>query len=217
MQILFETSSEAERDDITALSDLIKDELNVKEVSFADDLSGYASYRIKPRFDLLGKKMGARMKALAAAVTASGDRQAEEAAKGNPVSFMLEDGEVILEAGELIVETVQRPGWCAVSQKGRKAALSTEVNEELLLEGFLRELLNRIQNSRKDAGFQIEDRIRIMLKGGSMTEEALRKFECYIKEETLAEEISFGVSEAEYSKEWEVNDELVTIAISRVR
>ena len=81
----------------------------------------------------------------------------------------------------------------------------------------MRELLNRIQNSRKEAGFQIEDRIRIVLKGGSMTEEAVRKFEGYIKEETLAEEISLGASEAEYSKEWEVNDELVTIAISRVR
>lgn len=216
-EILFETSDEGERRDIKDLSSLIQDELNVKAVGFADDLSGYATYRIKPRFDLLGKKMGPRMKALAAAVASASAGQAEEAAKGNPVTFTLDDGDVTLEAAELVVETVQRPGWCAVSQKGRKAALSTEVTEDLLLEGFLRELLNRIQNSRKEAGFQIEDRIKVMIKGGAMAEEALARFEGYIKEETLAEEISSGTFEAEYVKEWEVNDELVTIAISRIR
>ncbi len=216
-RILFETSDSQEKADISDLAELIEDELNVKNVEFAEDLAGFATYKLKPRFDLLGKKLGPRMKALAAAVAASSEETAAKAAEGKQVAFMLEDGEIQLDASELIVETIQKPGWCAVSNKGRKAALSTEITEELRLEGFLRELLNKIQNSRKDAGFQIEDRIRTMLYGGEMTEKAYAKFSKYIMDETLSEQLELGNFEAEFSKEWEVNDELVKISISRLR
>jgi hypothetical protein len=77
--------------------------------------------------------------------------------------------------------------------------------------------LNKIQNSRKDAGFQIEDRIKTMLSGGEMTEKAFAKFSKYIMDETLSEQLELGSFEAEFSKEWEVNDELVNISISRLR
>ncbi|HOY89742.1 MAG TPA: DUF5915 domain-containing protein, partial [Bacillota bacterium] len=206
-----------EEEDLRYLSSLVEEELNVKGMEFQHDLSGYASYRLKPRFDLLGKRLGSKMKAVQNALSSDDGTLAARVLEGRTITIDLGADSVALEPGELVVETIQVEGWCVVNQKGRKVALYTEVTDELRLEGFLRELLNKIQNSRKEAGFQIEDRIRTGLEGGEMTKAALGKFGAYIKSETLSDELMTGTFDAEYSKEWEVNDETVKVSISRVR
>ncbi|HOA14998.1 MAG TPA: isoleucine--tRNA ligase [Bacillota bacterium] len=216
-KIIVESSDDQVKADLMHLSDLVKDELNVKEIGFLDDLSSYASYKVKPRFDLLGKKLGPKMKAVAALLASDNGELASKAVENKSMVLEVEGEQVEIAASEVIVETIQKEGWCVVSQKGRKLALSTEVTEDLELEGFLRELLNRVQNSRKEAGFQIEDRIRTSVSGGDKTAKVLDRFREYIKGETLSDELTDKAFDAEYSKEWEVNDEKVTISISRVR
>ncbi|OQB48569.1 MAG: Isoleucine--tRNA ligase [Firmicutes bacterium ADurb.Bin153] len=216
-KIVVEVKDTQEEEDLKYLSSLIEDELNIKGMEFQRDLSGYASYKLKPRFDLLGKRLGPKMKTVQNILSVDDGALATKALEGRTITLDTGDGIVELEPGELVIETIQVEGWCVVSQKGRKVALYTEVTDELRLEGFLRELLNKIQNSRKEAGFQIEDRIRTALAGGEMTVAAIREFGGYIKSETLSDELTSGVFDAEYSKEWEVNDETVKVSISRVR
>ena len=208
-----------EQDKLIALSDLVEDELNVRGVEFARDFGEFVSHRIKPRYDLLGPKHGKLMRALASALASSDAASvARDVATGRPVVLTLEGaGDVSILPEEITVETVAREGFHVETDSGRSVALNTVISDDLRMEGFARELVNKIQATRKEAGFEISDRIHTVLVGGPESMRALKEHREYLMSETLSLSLAQGEPDGEYIKEWDVNGEKVTVGVRRVR
>ena len=208
-----------EQDELMALSDLVEDELNVRGIEFARDFGEFVSHRIKPRYDLLGPKHGKLMRGVASALaSADATRVARDVAAGRPVVLTLEGaGDVSILPEEMTVETVAREGFHVETDNGRSVALDTVVTDDLKMEGFARELVNKIQATRKEAGFEISDRIYTVCAGGPESMRALAEYGEYLMGETLSVSLVQGEPDGEYIKEWDVNGEKVTVGVRRVR
>jgi isoleucyl-tRNA synthetase len=208
-----------EQDELMALSDLVEDELNVRGIEFARDFGEFVSHRIKPRYDLLGPKHGKLMRGVASALaSADATRVARDVAAGRPVVLTLEGaGDVSILPEEMTVETVAREGFHVETDNGRSVALDTVITDDLKMEGFARELVNKIQATRKEAGFEISDRIYTVCAGGPESMRALAEYGEYLMGETLSVSLVQGEPDGEYIKEWDVNGEKVTVGVRRVR
>ena len=208
-----------EQDKLTALADLVEDELNVRGVEFARDFGEFVSHRIKPRYDLLGPKHGKLMRQIASALaSADAGGVARDVEAGRPVVLALEGaGDVSILPEEITVETVAREGFHVETDNGRSVALDTVMTDDLKMEGFARELVNKIQATRKEAGFEISDRICTVCAGGPESMRALAEHTEYLMGETLSLSLVQGEPEGEYVKEWDVNGEKVTVGVRRVR
>ena len=192
-KILIPTLSEAERTEILAVANLIKHEVNVKEIEFIDDASGILVKQIKPNFRTLGPKYGKQMKDIAVVINdfTQQDIQALERQGTKEITL---DGKVLtLTLDDVEITSQDIEGWLvASSSTGLVVALDATITDELRAEGIARELVNRIQNLRKDTGLEVTDRIRILLQKQDTLEKAVRANEAYIKAETLANEILFA-------------------------
>jgi len=192
-KILIPTLSEAERTEILAVANLIKHEVNVKEIEFIDDASGILVKQIKPNFRTLGPKYGKQMKDIALVINdfTQQDIQALERQGTKEITL---DGKVLaLTLDDVEITSQDIEGWLvASSSTGLVVALDATITDELRAEGIARELVNRIQNLRKDTGLEVTDRIRIRLQKQDTLEKAVRANEAYIKAETLANEILFA-------------------------
>ena len=192
-KILIPTLSEAERTEILAVANLIKHEVNVKDIEFIDDASGILVKQIKPNFRTLGPKYGKQMKDIAVVINdfTQQDIQALERQGTKEITL---DGKVLtLTLDDVEITSQDIEGWLvASSSTGLVVALDATITDELRAEGIARELVNRIQNLRKDTGLEVTDRIRILLQKQDTLEKAVRANEAYIKAETLANEILFG-------------------------
>ena len=208
-----------EQSKLMALADLVEDELNVRGIEFARDFGEFVSHRIKPRYDLIGPKHGKLMRAIASALAeADAESVACDVAAGRPVALMLEGaGDVSILPEEIAVETVAREGFYVMTDNGRSVALDTIITEDLKMEGFARELVNKIQATRKEAGFEISDRIHTVLAGGPESMRALAEHREYLMGETLSLSLTQGEPDGEYIKEWDVNGEKVAVGVRRVR
>ena len=191
-KILIPTLSEAEKAEILAVANLIKHEVNVKEIEFIDDASGILVKQIKPNFRTLGPKFGKQMKDIATVINdfTQQDIQALERQGSKEITL---DGKVLtLTLDDVEITSQDIEGWLvASSSTGLVVALDATITDELRAEGIARELVNRIQNLRKDTGLEVTDRIRILLQKQDTLEQAVRANEAYIKAETLANEILF--------------------------
>ena len=192
-KILIPTLSEAERTEILAVANLIKHEVNVKEIEFIDDASGILVKQIKPNFRTLGPKYGKQMKDIATVINdfTQQDIQALERQGTKEITL---DGKVLtLTLDDVEITSQDIEGWLvASSSTGLVVALDATITDELRAEGIARELVNRIQNLRKDTGLEVTDRIQIFLQKQDTLEKAVRANEVYIKAETLANEILFA-------------------------
>ena len=192
-KILIPTLSEAERTEILAVANLIKHEVNVKEIEFIDDASGILVKQIKPNFRTLGPKYGKQMKDIATVINdfTQQDIQALERQGTKEITL---DGKVLtLTLDDVEITSQDIEGWLvASSSTGLVVALDATITDELRAEGIARELVNRIQNLRKDTGLEVTDSIRIRLQKQDTLEKAVRANEAYIKAETLANEILFA-------------------------
>ena len=192
-KILIPTLSEAERTEILAVANLIKHEVNVKEIEFIDDASGILVKQIKPNFRTLGPKYGKQMKDIATVINdfTQQDIQALERQGTKEITL---DGKVLtLTLDDVEITSQDIEGWLvASSSTGLVVALDSTITDELRAEGIARELVNRIQNLRKDTGLEVTDRIQIFLQKQDTLEKAVRANEAYIKAETLANEILFA-------------------------
>ena len=192
-KILIPTLSEAERTEILAVANLIKHEVNVKEIEFIDDASGILVKQIKPNFRTLGPKYGKQMKDIAVVINdfTQQDIQALERQGTKEITL---DGKVLtLTLDDVEITSQDIEGWLvASSSTGLVVALDATITDELRAEGIARELVNRIQNLRKDTGLEVTDRIQIFLQKQDTLEKAVRANEVYIKAETLANEILFA-------------------------
>ena len=192
-KILIPTLSEAEKAEILAVANLIKHEVNVKEIEFIDDASGILVKQIKPNFRTLGPKFGKQMKDIATVINdfTQQDIQALERQGSKEITL---DGKVLtLTLDDVEITSQDIEGWLvASSSTGLVVALDATITDELRAEGIARELVNRIQNIRKDTGLEVTDRIRILLQQQDTLEQAVCANEAYIKAETLANEILFA-------------------------
>ena len=191
-KILIPTLSEAERTEILAVANLIKHEVNVKEIEFIDDASGILVKQIKPNFRTLGPKYGKQMKDIAVVINDFTQQDIQDLERQGTKEITLDGKVLTLTLDDVEITSQDIEGWLvASSSTGLVVALDATITDELRAEGIARELVNRIQNLRKDTGLEVTDRIRILLQKQDTLEQAVRANEAYIKAETLANEILF--------------------------
>ena len=211
--------SEQVRTRLDAVKGLILTEVNVKEMEFVENTEGILTKKIKPNFKSLGKVYGPRMKEIAAAFatldqpTISAIQRAEAA--DEPFSLTLPGGEVVLNPGDYQISSEDMPGWLVATQGALTIALDIELTPELRQEGLARELVNRIQNLRKAAGFEVTDRIEVVIEPNPALQEALERYGAYVCNQTLCREIRFEANPAAVEVEWE--DGTLAIAVVRLK
>jgi isoleucyl-tRNA synthetase len=188
-KIMIPVLDEQDKDDILAVSDLIKSEVNVKEIQLLDDASGVLVKRIKPNFKTLGPKYGKDMKLVAAVVASFTQDDIQKIEQDGEISIRIENKNSILQLQDVEISSQDIEGWLVASSGKITVALDININEELRKEGVARELVNRIQNLRKDSGFEVTDKIVIKLQKDGFVEEAVQSNLAYIKAETLTAEL----------------------------
>ena len=192
-KILIPTLSEAEKAEILAVANLIKHEVNVKEIEFIDDASGILVKQIKPNFRTLGPKFGKQMKDIATVINDFTQQDIQAFERQGTKEITLAGQTLTLDLTDVEITSQDIEGWLvASSSTGLVVALDATITDELRAEGIARELVNRIQNIRKDTGLEVTDRICIRLQQQDTLEQAVRANEAYIKAETLANEILFA-------------------------
>ncbi|MDX1617867.1 MAG: DUF5915 domain-containing protein, partial [Balneolaceae bacterium] len=216
-RIILPIDEEEERQAVESVKDIILDEVNVKEIQFVDDDSGIVHKSAKPNFPVLGKKMGKKMKAITPRVKELTTEEITEYEETGSIELDLGDeGIVRLGSEDLEISRTGLEGWSVETEDGLSVALDTELTPELVQEGLAREFVNRIQNMRKEADFDVVDRIMIGFEGSEKLTEAIDTMDEYVKRETLAEEISTNELEvSDFVKTWEIGDEDCTISIRR--
>ena len=199
-------------------TDIIRDELNVKNVVFTDDMAGFASYNFKPQLKTLGPKYGKNLGEIKAALAEiSAGKSGEAMAELNSTGVMklnISIGEIELTKDDLLIEAQQKEDFCTVFDGGVTVALDTALTPELIEEGFVREIVSKIQNMRKDSGFEVMDHINVKLAGNAKLIEIVNKNSASIAGDVLADSITEG--EFANSKEWNINGEDVKIGVERV-
>ena len=210
--------SDAEKETVNRLSELIHDELNVKTVAFVENLDAFAQVTLKPNFRVLGPRYGKGVQTIAKAL-ATGDAMQLKTELETTGSLQVEAaGETYtLEASDIDVQTQNREGFFVEVDAKKFVALSTELTHALTLEGFARELVNKIQNMRKDADFNVSDRIKLSLETPSpLVKEAFQVHQDYILQETLTTTIVESASENAFTVAQKLNGEPATLSVEQV-
>jgi len=210
--------SEKVRSQLGRFSDLVLGEVNVKELEFIADTSGILTLKIKPNFKTLGKVYGKRMKEIAAAfagldqATISAIQRADLA--GADYTLALPEGDVVLHPDDYEISSEDMQGWAVATEGSLTVALDLVVTDELRCEGVARELVNRIQNLRKESGFDITDRVDVVLCPGCADadlETAVASFKEYICSQTLARTLSIGPADGGVPVEWENGNMIIKV------
>ncbi|HXI17638.1 MAG TPA: DUF5915 domain-containing protein, partial [Chloroflexota bacterium] len=203
---------------LRSLEDQVLDELNVKRLDLVDETGDLVSYRIKPNFKLLGPSFGPRVNAVARALQ-SGDPAdlARRHAAGEPAMLVVDGLEVEVSSDSYDVETVGAEGFAIMDEGGFLVALDTRLTPELVQEGLARELVRRLNDMRKDAGFRVEDRIVTYFAGSEQANGVFSKFGDYIRQETLSVRLEPGQPGTDAHKERISLDGVeVELAVERV-
>jgi isoleucyl-tRNA synthetase len=197
--------------EILAIEDLIKAEVNVKEIELLEDASGVLIKQIKPNFKALGPRFGKDMGLIAKEIHSFSQDQINELDKAGELTISTSEKSITLTVEDVEISSQDIPGWLVANSNGITVALDITISEELRKEGIARELVNRIQNIRKDSGFEVTDKIKVQILKNDSIEQAVLANESYIKSETLTNELIF-VSEINNGTEIEF-DELKTIIL----
>ena len=184
--IMIPVVDETQKRHIEAVKDLIMSEVNVKEIHFEEGASGILVKKVKCDFKKLGPKFGKQMKAVAAAVAEMSQKAIAELEKNGRYTFVLDGAEAVVEAADVEIFSEDIPGWLVANEGTLTVALEVTVTEELKREGIARELVNRIQNIRKSSGFEITDKITIVLSRNSNSDDAVNEYNTYICNQVLA-------------------------------
>ena len=196
--------------------DIIADELNVKKVVFTDDVREFTSYTFKPQLRTVGPKYGKQLGAIRKYLEElDGNAAMDTLKKDGALKFMAGDVEVSLTEEDLLIEMTQKEGYVTEADNSMTVVLDTNLTPELIEEGFVLELISKIQTMRKDAGFEVTDHIRVAFADNDKIEEIAQKHEKEIAGKVLAEELTVK-NELSVAKEWNVNGENVKISVERV-
>ena len=198
-------------------TDIIADELNVKEVKFADDVESFISYSFKPQLRTVGPKYGKLLNGIRTALSEVDGTAAMKELRDNGVLVLDIDGNrVELAEEDLLIETAQSEGYVTETDGETSVVLDTNLTPELIQEGFVREIISKVQTMRKEAGFEVMDKIIVYAKDNDKIMDIMKANQDEIKREVLAENIILGEAEG-YIKEWNINKEAVTLGVSKVQ
>lgn len=194
---------------------IIADELNVKEVRFVDDASSFISYRVKPQLKTLGPRYGRLLPKINQYLAGEGVGNAVVAAhnRGESYKFDIDGTEISLAAEDVLVSTEENAGFVTVTEHDLSVVLDTNLTPELIEEGFVREIVSKVQTMRKEAGFEVTDHIVLSHHGNSLIEGIFARHGAEIAADTLADSIKLG--SAGYVKDWEINGESVTLGVEK--
>ena len=198
-------------------TDIIADELNVKEVKFADDVESFISYSFKPQLRTVGPKYGKLLNGIRTALSEIDGTAAMKELRDNGVLVLDIDGNSVeLAEEDLLIETAQSEGYVTETDGETSVVLDTNLTPELIQEGFVREIISKVQTMRKEAGFEVMDKIIVYAKDNDKIMDIMKANQDEIKREVLAENIILGEAEG-YTKEWNINKEAVTLGVSKVQ
>lgn len=200
--------------EIEAVSDLIKAEVNVKEIELLDDASGVLVKQIKPNFKALGPRFGKDMGLISKEIQNFSQEQINELDKNGSLDIVISGKSINLTSEDVEISSQDIEGWLVANANGITVALDITISDELRKEGVARELVNRIQNIRKDSGFEVTDKIKVKVQKDGIIEEALQANQDYIKAETLTEELII-LDKVENGIEIEFDDIKTSILISK--
>jgi isoleucyl-tRNA synthetase len=202
------------QEQLERVEDLIKNEVNVKEIAYLRDTEGFIKKKIKPNFIALGKKLGPKMKAVSAALSAFSQEDIVRLEKEGSYSLPIGDEPVILQVAEVEITSEDVPGWMVANKGPLTVALDVTVTPELLNEGNAREFVNRIQKIRKDSGFDLTDRIFVKVAETDALKSSITQFNDYICAEILADKLEVVPQVAE-GTEIEVNDVVLKVLVTK--
>lgn len=196
-------------------TEIIEDELNVKSVQYTEDVREFTSYSFKPQLRTLGKRFGKQINALKELLAGlNGNQAMDELNEKGTLSIVLDGKEEKIEKGDLLIEAAQMEGYVSDSDNGITVVLDTNLTPELIEEGYVRELISKIQTMRKEAGFEVIDHIKVFQNENQKLAEILGKHTEEISKAVLADEIVIGQVPA-ISKEWDINGEKTVLGVEK--
>ncbi len=205
----------AERELPEMYTEIIAEELNVKQVTFTDDVEGFTTYKFKPQLRTLGKKYGKLVPKIGAYLAAvDGNAFMKELRDNGAAKFVIDDTAIELAEEDVLVDTAQKDGFVAESYNNVTVVLDTNLTPELIEEGFVREIVSKIQTMRKEAGFEVLDRIAVTHTGNEKLAEIMEKN----KEDIMGDVLALSIEEGQgagYSKQWNINGEKITLTVEK--
>ncbi|MDD8016904.1 MAG: isoleucine--tRNA ligase [Bacteroidota bacterium] len=216
-KIMVPIAEEKHKQEALAMQDVILEEINVKEIEFVSEDSGIVKKKAKPNFRTLGQKFGKQVQVVAGKIREMTSHQISQLQKNG--TFVISDANVEFTISKEDVEVLHEDlqGWLVDTDGSIMVALDTEITPELRIEGYAREFVNRIQNLRKDSGYEVTDRIRIAFSAGEVLAQALMQTSDYIARETLAVELKNGITNGSARIKEDINGEACEISIERIR
>ncbi|CAA0213607.1 Isoleucine--tRNA ligase [Tenacibaculum maritimum] len=190
-KIMIPVLDATQKEEILAVSELIKSEVNVKEIELLDDASGILVKQIKPNFKALGPKFGKDMKLVSSKIQGFSQANIVEIEKEGEISLEINEKIITLELADVEISSKDIEGWLVANSEGLTVALDVTITDDLRKEGIARELVNRIQNARKESGFEVTDKIKLSLLKYQDLQESVSVNETYIMSETLTKELVF--------------------------
>ncbi len=214
-KILLPVLSQAFQQQVQAVEDLLLSELNLKSIEYVSDASGIIKKGIKPNFKVLGKRLGKQMKAGKAAIEAFGQEDIAALERDGQYTLDLDGQAFVLELSDVTITSEDIEGWLVASDAEITVALDVTLTPELEAEGMARELVNRIQNLRKDQDFEVTDRIHLKIQQHQAINQAILHFEDYIGQEVLATKLVVVDEPFEGHQVELVDDVVVQIAVEK--
>lgn len=215
LSLMYISSDDARKTD-EFYTAIIKDELNVKKVEFIDSMEEFSSYSFKPQLKTVGPKFGKQLNQIRTALAEiDGNKAKKELDTTGALVLHLDGGDVSLLTEDLLIEVQQKTGYYTTSDRGVTVALDTNLTPELIEEGFVREVISKIQTMRKEADFNVTDHIIFYVSGNEKVEEICKSNSGEIENDTLTDEIKYGKSGG-YSKEWDINGENVVFGVEKI-
>ena len=200
-----------------AYQELCEDELNVREVVFTEDARAFTTYKLKPQMRTLGPKYGKLLGKIGAQLgIMDGNDVVDAFARGEQVSFEIDGTGVTLNKDDVLTEPMQKPGFTATEDRGVTVVLDTNLTDDLVREGYAREVISKLQTMRKEAGFEVTDRIRVMVAGDDELAAAVDAFADMIQRTTLALSLERGsAADGFIAKEWDINGKNAVLAVKK--
>ena len=197
-------------------TDIIKEELNVKKVDFTGEVDNFVTYTFKPQLKTLGPKYGKQLGEIRTALAnIDGNAAKKQLDQTGKLLLTLSSGDIELQTEDLLIDAVQKEGFFTLSDNGITVALDTVLTDELIAEGFVRELISKIQTMRKEAGFNVTDHIEITLSGSQTVTDIALKYKSDIAGDTLADSLN-NTAPTGFVKEWDINGETVNIGVKKI-
>ncbi len=208
---------DSQKEALTKMKDVILEEVNIKELVALDDSSEIVNKSAKANFKSIGPKFGKKVNPVANAIKLFGKNEISKLESGNPVEIEIQNEKIEIVRDDVEIISSEISGWVVETEEGVTVAIDTELNDELVAEGIAREFVNRIQNMRKDSGFDVTDRIKIKFNGSEKLENAVSSFEKYISTETLADTVLKEENfNGEDKQDWKIGELDCSIKIEKV-